>query len=85
MGKVPQQCVETRSVNRRRSPQEDYEPKAHTLLPGRVMGAATITAKSVLKAVPVPPRLDQTNWHALEPHDVTLLLKVDPKVGLTPS
>jgi len=29
--------------------------------------------------------LDQTHWHTLEPHDVSLVLEVDPKVGLTPA
>src|ERR1041385_8671904 len=46
------------------------------------MYAAPSTVKSVIKAVPVAPGLEQTQWHALEPQDVSLLLNVDPKVGL---
>jgi Ca2+-transporting ATPase len=49
------------------------------------MGAATITAKAIIKSAAVPPVSDKTDWHALEPHAVTLLLNVDPRVGLTPS
>ena len=46
------------------------------------MCAAPSTAKSVIKAAPVAPGLEQTQWHALAPQDVSLLLNVDPKVGL---
>jgi P-type Ca2+ transporter type 2C len=49
------------------------------------MGAATVTAKSVITSPAVPPVLDQTDWHALEPHVVPVLLNVDPSVGLTSS
>ena len=49
------------------------------------MGAATITGKSFIKSAAVPPVLDQTDWHALEPNAVALLLNVDPRVGLTTS
>ena len=49
------------------------------------MGAATITAKSVIKSAAVPPVFDKTDWHALEPNAVPLLLDVDPGVGLTSS
>src|SRR5262249_51875359 len=49
------------------------------------MCAAAVPAKyTVASAVP-PPALDQTHWHALEPHDVSLILKVNSKVGLTPA
>ena len=43
------------------------------------MGAASITAKSVIKSAAVPPVLDQRDWHALEPNAVALLLNVDPR------
>jgi Ca2+-transporting ATPase len=46
------------------------------------MCAATIPAKS---AVTSPPALNQTQWHAVESHDVSRALEVDPKVGLTPA
>jgi Ca2+-transporting ATPase len=49
------------------------------------MGAATIKVKSVIEPAVVRPVSAQTDWHALEPHDVSLLLNVDPKAGLTPS
>jgi P-type Ca2+ transporter type 2C len=49
------------------------------------MCAATIPAKSRITSAAMSPALDQTHWHTLEPHDVSLLLKVDPKVGLTTS
>jgi len=49
------------------------------------MCAATIPAKPAITSATAPSALDQTHWHALEPHDVSLLLKVDPKVGLTPA
>src|SRR5262249_15794324 len=50
-----------------------------------MMCAATIPAKPAIPSATAPSALDQTHWHALEPHDVSLLLKVDPKVGLTPA
>src|ERR1043166_1593358 len=46
------------------------------------MCAATIPAKS---AVTSPPALNQTQWHAVESHDVSRALKVDPNIGLTPA
>lgn len=49
------------------------------------MGAAIIPAKSAVTSAVIPPASDQTQWHALESHDVLLLLEVDPKVGLTPA
>ena len=49
------------------------------------MAAATIKAKSVIKSAAVSPVSDQTDWHALEPHDVSRLLNVDPGAGLTAS
>ena len=49
------------------------------------MCAATATGKPAIKPATVPSDLDQTDWHALEQHDVCLLLEVDPKVGLTPA
>ena len=49
------------------------------------MGAATITAESVLKSAAATPVLDQTDWHALDERAVPLLLNVDASVGLTPS
>ena len=48
------------------------------------MCAATIPAKSAVTSAIATPAMDQTQWHALESHDVPPLLKVDPKVGLTP-
>src|ERR1041384_3194917 len=41
-------------------------------------------AKSTLAAAAALSALNQTHWHALEPHDVSLSLKVDPNIGLTP-
>lgn len=49
------------------------------------MAAATIKAKSVINSAAVSPVSDQTDWHALEPPDVSRLLKVDPEAGLTAS
>ena len=49
------------------------------------MCAATIPAKSAITSAAAPCAPDQTHWHALEPHDVSLSLEVDPKVGLTPA
>ena len=49
------------------------------------MSAATASAKSASESAAMPPVLKQTDWHALEAHDVSLLLNVDPEVGLTPS
>jgi Ca2+-transporting ATPase len=49
------------------------------------MCAATIPAKFAITPAAAPSALNQTHWHALEPHDVSLSLKVDPKVGLTPA
>ena len=49
------------------------------------MGATAISDKSVVASTAVPPVLNQTGWHSLEPNAVTLLLNVDPVVGLTPS
>jgi len=60
-------------------------PQAHRLLPNRVMGAATVTAKSVHRSPSAPPVSDQTHWHTLEPRDALFLLNVDPKTGLTPA
>src|ERR1041385_5515797 len=48
------------------------------------MCAATIPAKSAITPA-APSALNQTHWHALEPHDVSLSLKVDPDIGLTPA
>jgi Ca2+-transporting ATPase len=49
------------------------------------MCAATIPAKSTIAAAAALSALNQTHWHALEPHDVSLSLKVDPNIGLTPA
>jgi len=49
------------------------------------MSAATIPARSVITSAAAPSLLDQTHWHTLEPRDVSLILDVDPKVGLTPA
>ena len=49
------------------------------------MGAATIKAKSVINSAAMPPVSDQTDWHTLEPHAVSLILNIDPRSGLTPS
>src|SRR5690349_4719244 len=49
------------------------------------MCAATIPVKSRITSAGMSRALDQTQWHALEPHDVSFLLKVDPRVGLTPA
>jgi len=49
------------------------------------MCAATLPAKSAITPAAAPSALDHTQWHALESHDVSLVLKVDPKVGLTPA
>src|SRR5689334_5790148 len=48
------------------------------------MCAATIPAKSAITPA-APSALNRTHWHALEPHDVSLSLKVDPNIGLTPA
>lgn len=48
------------------------------------MSAATVPVKSIVTPAP-PPAVDQRQWHALEPHHVSLLLKVDPEVGLPPA
>src|SRR5689334_21718970 len=48
-----------------------------------MMCAATIPAKSAITSAAEPSALDKTHWHALESHDVSLSLEVDPKVGLT--
>ncbi|HWF89492.1 MAG TPA: cation-transporting P-type ATPase, partial [Pyrinomonadaceae bacterium] len=49
------------------------------------MCAAPIPVKSAIASGAAPSALDQTYWHALEPHDVSLSLEVDPKLGLTPA
>src|ERR1044071_10184462 len=49
------------------------------------MCAATIPSKPSITPAPSPSAPDKTHWHALEPHDVSLSLEVDPKVGLTPA
>src|SRR3569832_60755 len=49
------------------------------------MCAATSPAKSAITPAAAPSTSDQTQWHALESHDVSLVLKVDPKAGLTPA
>ena len=49
------------------------------------MSAATVPARSVITSAAAPSLLDQTHWHTLEPRDVSLILDVDPKVGLTPA
>ena len=49
------------------------------------MSAATIKAESVIKSAAVSPVVIQTDWHTLEPHDVSFLLNVDPGAGLTGS
>src|ERR1041384_8459988 len=49
------------------------------------MDAAIITAKSPIKPAAASPVMDQTDWHALGPDAIPLLLDVDPGVGLTPS
>jgi Ca2+-transporting ATPase len=49
------------------------------------MGAATITAKSVVRSAEVPTGLDRTAWHALEPNAVALSINLEPSVGLTTS
>jgi len=49
------------------------------------MCAATIPAKSAITSAAAPSALDRTHWHALDSHDVSLMLAVDPKVGLMPA
>jgi len=49
------------------------------------MCAAPIPVKSAIASGAAPSAVDQTYWHALEPHDVSLSLEVDPKLGLTPA
>ncbi len=49
------------------------------------MCAATIPAKSTIAEAAALSALNQTHWHALEPHDVSVSLKVDPNIGLTPA
>ena len=49
------------------------------------MSAVTVPAKSAISSATVPSALDHTQWHALESHNVSLVLAVDPKVGLTPA
>src|ERR1041385_3501760 len=48
------------------------------------MCAATIPAKSTIAAAAALSALNQTHWHALEPHDVSLSLKRHQTIGLTP-
>lgn len=48
------------------------------------MGAATITRRSATRSAALPTVLKETDWHTLEPLDVSNLLGVDPKAGLTP-
>ena len=47
------------------------------------MCATTAPAKTAVTSAVTPPALDQKHCYALESHEVSLLLKVDPKVGLT--
>jgi len=49
------------------------------------MCAPTIPAKSAITSAAAPSALDRTHWHALDSHDVSLMLAVDPKVGLMPA
>src|ERR1051325_3688304 len=49
------------------------------------MCAATAPAKSAVTSAAAPSALDHTQWHALESREVSLTLKVDPTVGLTPA
>src|SRR5690349_3351325 len=49
------------------------------------MCAATVPTESRIKPPAPATALDQTHWHALEPNDVSRLLKVDPKAGLSPA
>src|SRR6185437_989533 len=49
------------------------------------MCAAPIPVKSAIASGAAPSAVDPTYWHALEPHDVSLSLKVDPNIGLTPA
>ena len=48
------------------------------------MGAATITRRSATRSAALPTVSNETDWHALEAPDVSHLLGVDPKAGLTP-
>lgn len=48
------------------------------------MGAATITRRSATRSAALPTVSNETAWHALEAPDVSHLLGVDPKAGLTP-
>jgi len=48
------------------------------------MGAATITRRSATRSGALPTVSNETDWHTLEPLDVSYLLGVDPKAGLTP-
>lgn len=49
------------------------------------MSAATIPARPAITSAAAPSAVGQTYWHTLEPYNVSLVLKVDPKVGLTPA
>jgi Ca2+-transporting ATPase len=48
------------------------------------MGAATITRRTATRSGALPTVSNETDWHTLEPLDVSYLLGVDPKAGLTP-